>query len=83
MSDLALLITTFPCQEFQLRRLYASSTEFRTLCEDYATAQSALERWKSDGGRAEEYRLLCEEIKQEIREHLQEIINWRQRDEDS
>ncbi|PKA38856.1 hypothetical protein CWR43_36000 [Rhizobium sullae] len=44
--------------------------EFRSLCEDYATARGALERWRADEGRARDFQQLTEEIEAEIEEFI-------------
>ncbi|WP_271899188.1 hypothetical protein [Candidatus Phyllobacterium onerii] len=76
MPQLAAIIRRFPAHELIIRRLYASTAEFRTLCEDYETAQQALERWRSDERKAEEFRLLCEEIEEEVGEQLEKASSW-------
>ena len=57
-------------QELAVRRFFACDPDFREICEAYLTATCALERWKLDISRAEEYRGLIEELKWEIDEYL-------------
>lgn len=71
MSDLAAVIRNFPMHELAIRRLYRRMPEFRTLCEDYATARCALERWQADEGKVRDFQLLIEEIGAEIEETIQ------------
>jgi hypothetical protein len=60
----------FEGQELTVRRLYASDPEFRSVCEDYATATRALASWEADRMRAEDYRQLVGELEAEIRSFL-------------
>lgn len=71
MNDLTAVIRKFPANEFSMRRLYASEAEFKTLCEDYAIAICALDRWKDDQARAEQYRQLVDELEGEILEFIE------------
>lgn len=71
MSDLSTVIRHFPVHELAIRRLYTRMPEFRTLCEDYATAQCALERWQADEVKVRDFQLLIEEIRAEIEEVIQ------------
>jgi len=72
MNDVAMVISRFPAHEFAARRCYASDADFRELCENYATTWSALKRWKSDGGKAAEYRQLVRELEDEILAYLEQ-----------
>ncbi|MDQ0321517.1 hypothetical protein QO002_003655 [Pararhizobium capsulatum DSM 1112] len=63
---LATVVRKFPEHELIVRRLYVRKPEFRSLCEDYATARAALERWQADTGKMEEFQQLVEEIEAEI-----------------
>ena len=66
MSELASVIRRFSDHEFMLRRLHATDPEFKILCEDYATAINALDHWKENASRAEEYRQIIAELEEEI-----------------
>lgn len=70
MSELASVLCHFPQREFAIRRLCACDPDFRTLCEDYATATRAIERWSDDEGKAAHYREIIEELENEIQEYL-------------
>ena len=71
MTDLTAVIEKFPAHEFTVRRLHASDTDFKSLCEDYAVAVCASERWKDDHVRGEEYRKLADELEIEILEFIE------------
>lgn len=71
MFDLATVIRRFPLHELSIRRLYVRMPEFRSLCEDFATAKYALERWREDDGKVSDFQQLCEEIEAEIEEYIQ------------
>jgi hypothetical protein len=79
MTELAAIIRQFPSNELLVRRLYAHVPEFRSLCEDYCVAQCALERWRSDFAKAEDYRRLKGEIEEEIREFMENSLSWSHR----
>lgn len=70
MSELTTVISHFPGRELSIRRLYASTPEFRSLCEDYVEAHCAFIRWQADKRKAEDYRRLLAEIEEEIEEEL-------------
>lgn len=70
-TDLAPVIRRFPTQEFTARRLCASDPEFRRLCEDYAIAICALERWTTDKAKAQDYRRIVGELEEEILEYFE------------
>jgi hypothetical protein len=61
----------FPEHEFVVRRIFASDAEFRTLCEDYSLATSALDRWKDNQEKSEQYRLVIHELEEEILEFIE------------
>ena len=71
MKELDSIIRLFPMQELAIRRFFASDSDFREICEAQLTATCALERWKSDISRAEEYREMIGELKQEIEDYLE------------
>lgn len=71
MTDAAAVIRRFSAQELAVRRLHASDPDFRALCEDYATAVCALERWRADDEKAEHYGQIIEELENEIAEFLE------------
>lgn len=77
MSDLAGVIRHFPMHELTIRRLYMRMSEFRSLCEDYTTAQCALERWRKDEGKVKDFQQLIEEIETEIEELIQSTLKSR------
>lgn len=60
----------FEGRELTIRRLYASDSEFRGVCEDYATATRALVSWQGDRMRTEDYRRLVDELEAEIASFL-------------
>ncbi len=70
MSDLAAVIRHFPMHELTIRRLYLRTPEFRSLCDDYATASCALDRWHADEDKARDFRQLIDEIAAEIEEFI-------------
>lgn len=76
MEELSAIIRRFPAHELSIRRLYTHAPEFRSLCEDYATARCALERWIADEHKADDFRRLSEEIALEIQELLEHSIDW-------
>lgn len=71
MKGLASVTKRFPMHELVIRRLHASDPDFRETCEGHATACCALERWKADRERADEYRTLIAEIEEEIIEYVE------------
>jgi len=71
MKELASVIKQLPMQELAIRRIFASDPDFREICEAHLTATCALERWKLDISRAEEYREMIEELEQEIEDYLE------------
>ncbi len=58
----------------QIRRLYKSDDEFQLIWEDYLLARKARRHFGSLGEvgceRAEEYRILCDELAEEVRRYL-------------
>lgn len=66
----AAVMSRFKQHEFAIRRLHASDEEFRMICEDYEAAVRALERWKEDEAKAEEYRQIVSELETEILEFV-------------
>ena len=70
MKEVASLIRRFPAHEFAVRRLYASDPEFKEVCEHHATATGALERWKADKDKADEWREMVKELEDEALEYL-------------
>ena len=65
------VIETFPEHEFAVRRIFASDDEFRTLCEDYSLATTAFVRWKENQEKADQYRQVISELKEEILEFIE------------
>jgi hypothetical protein len=66
---LASLVGRFPERELEIRRRCVRDGEFRAICEDYEEAVAAYRRWLGDPAletRAEDYRLLSEELAAEI-----------------
>ena len=64
-------VRRFPDRSLEIRRLALSDGAFRSLCEDFHEAETALARWNlstSEPGasRRSEYRLLVEELAAEI-----------------
>ncbi|MEW9805448.1 hypothetical protein [Mesorhizobium marinum] len=74
MSDtsVAAVARQFAKHEFRIRRLFASNSEFRAVCEDYEAATEALALWEADVPRADDYRRLIGELEIEILEFLDE-----------
>lgn len=72
MTDrfVAAVIERFERQELAVRRLYAEDQEFRTVCEDYATARQALALWEERAAAVEEYRRFVRELEEEITDFL-------------
>jgi hypothetical protein len=70
MVDLAAIIKRFPDQELAIRRTAANAPQFAETCDEYAVAAGALERWKNDAVRAEEYRALVHELEEDIQQTL-------------
>jgi hypothetical protein len=60
----------FAAYQFKIRRLYRSDQEFRELCDILSDASEALERWKSDARKVQEYREIVEELEAEMIETL-------------
>ncbi|WP_312366145.1 hypothetical protein [Ensifer sp.] len=75
MSDLVEVIEHFRMHELTIRRLYGRTPEFRSLCEDYVVARTALERWRTDEVKVHDFKLLTEEIEAEIEEFIQGALN--------
>ncbi len=75
MSDLSTVVEHFQMHELTIRRLYGRIPEFRSLCEDYATARTALERWRTDEQKLHDFRMLTEEIETEIEEFIQGALS--------
>lgn len=76
LSVLDVLDERFPGQGVILRRLLERDHELRGLCEDLAVSVAAMRRWRLSGVpnaqiRAEEYRLLADELTQEIATFLE------------
>ncbi|MEE4010790.1 hypothetical protein V1T76_01945 [Roseibium sp. FZY0029] len=70
MPAAALIMHRFKVDELALRRLCSTHPAFLSLCEDYATACCALERWENDEAKAEDYRAVIEELEREISSFL-------------
>jgi hypothetical protein len=69
------LARRFPEHASAIRRLRACDPSFRSICEDYAAAQRALEHWRAAGQtapeRVAEYRQSLEELEAEALAVLQ------------
>ena len=68
----------FPDQKNTLDLLMAKDPEFLSLCEDYDASVDALHYWaKSKTPEAEmrvkEYRLICQELEEEVAEAIKEL----------
>ncbi|NKI58652.1 hypothetical protein HCG46_10315 [Labrenzia sp. PO1] len=70
MPTTALIMRRFKVDELALRRLCNAHPSFLSLCEDYATACCALERWQNDEAKAADYRSVIEELEREISSFL-------------
>ncbi|WJS01955.1 hypothetical protein [Roseibium aggregatum] len=70
MPTAALIMHRFNVDELAVRRLCNSHPAFLSLCEDYATACCALERWRNDEAKAADYRSVIEELEREISSFL-------------
>ncbi len=66
MPTAALIMRRFNVDELAVRRLCNSHPAFLSLCEDYATACCALERWQNDEAKAADYLAVIEELEREI-----------------
>jgi hypothetical protein len=70
MTELKAIINLLPDQELAIRRLARNDPDFAELCDDHAAATSALEHWKFDANRVDEYQQLANELEAEIRNAL-------------
>ena len=70
MKGAASVIRRFGNQEFAIRRAYIADPEFQELCDYYASAAQAIERWSADEKRAGDYRRIAEELEEEITRYL-------------
>jgi hypothetical protein len=70
MAELKAIINLLPNQELAIRRLARNDPNFAELCDDHAAATGALEHWKFDADRVDEYRQLADELETEIRKAL-------------
>lgn len=68
--DLTAIITRYPEKELAIRRLAGIDHDFAELCDIFAVATCALERWKSDPAMKEEYHQIVRELNDEICRHL-------------
>ncbi len=78
MTTAFLVMRRFNVDELTVRRLFKSNPVFQSLCEDYATACCALERWRSDERKAGDYVAVIEELEQGISDFLQRSLNSRE-----
>jgi hypothetical protein len=85
MPGAAFLIGRFPQHELSIHRLYASSADFRAICEDYEEALRALRYWQAACGDADakvlEYREFVKELETEILQLLEAAQKCGHRDE--
>ncbi|WP_246737542.1 hypothetical protein [Nordella sp. HKS 07] len=69
-SNIAVIVTRFPLRELEIRRRCARDPKFAEICEDYAEAWQAFQRWKGAGPagvtKANDYRQMLEELEAEI-----------------
>ena len=74
MPKLVAIISRFPEHELAIRRLCSQDSGFMGICEDYEAAAAALWHWEEAGpdyvARANEYRVMLDEIEAEIRKDL-------------
>lgn len=66
MKGVKLVMRRFGAHEFRVRQLCRSDPEIREACEMLAITVAALERWKADEKKAEEYRQIIEDLEAEI-----------------
>ena len=70
MPSIDLLVSRFPRHELAIRRLYVRDPEFRSVCDDYADVERALEYWQAADPavpeRVTQYRQMLEELEAEV-----------------
>jgi len=81
-SSVARVIRQFKDRRTSVEKYHGESSDFRSLCEDYAICERALERWQASDAamaaqRLQEYTELLMELREEIlawldRQHIQE-----------
>ncbi|OIS93689.1 hypothetical protein BLA27_10305 [Brucella cytisi] len=74
VSNLNVIVQRFPDHEAIIRALYWKSLDFRLLCDDYVSAKNAFDCWRADERKAEEFRSLCRDIEEEVRELMLKAI---------
>ncbi|MCB1495246.1 MAG: hypothetical protein KDJ86_05640 [Bauldia sp.] len=71
------IVARYPRRELEIRRLYSRDAPFRSVCEDYDQATSALRYWQSrpdaDAAKIEDYRNFLGELETEILTRLDRI----------
>lgn len=65
------VLSRFPDAELAIHRLYARDATFRGICDDYEEAVAALDHWRDDAARSDDFRRLAAEIEAEIADLLE------------
>jgi len=76
-SALARVIRQFKDWETRIKQYHNESGDFRSLCEDYAVCERALEKWQASdtamaAQRQQEYEELLAELRNEIQDWLEQ-----------
>jgi hypothetical protein len=76
-SSVARVISRFEDLKTRVEQSYQESGDFRSLCEDYAVCERALEKWQACDAfvaaqRRQEYSELLAELGQEIKDWLEQ-----------
>lgn len=74
--DLALLLVRFPEKADQIRKLASADEEFREICEHYALARAALERFtrqsiKRQRPEVADYEMVIDNLEREIQDFIE------------
>lgn len=76
-SSIARVIRQFENWKARVEQYHKESSDFRSLCEDYAICERTLEKWNASDAaiaaqRRQEYKELLEELHGEIRDWLEQ-----------
>jgi len=76
-SALARVIRQFKDWETRIKQYHNESGDFRSLCEDFAVCERALEKWQASDAamaaqRQQEYEELLAELRNEIQDWLEQ-----------
>ena len=77
-SNIFQVLGNFPDRSGDVRRLYAESHDFQTICEDFCQCADALQHWEQSNTkeamtRRQEYEQLLQELSDEIRLYLSKV----------